>query len=299
MPFGFIGLGQMGKPMALNLAKQQEVMAYDTRSVLLPDDAPGSLALARSLSDLAACDCVFLSLPSAAILKNVLFSDEGLARHLKEGTLIVDTSTIEYNATLELSVALQERGLRFVDAPVSGMQSRAEDGTLTIMCGGDAQDVASLDHALRTMASKVLYMGAVGSGQLTKLINQLLFDINMAALAEILPISAKLGLDSTKVGEVVNSGTGRSHASEFFIPNMLKGDFSKGYSMRDAYKDLISGAELSARQQVPTPVLAAATSTYQTALLQGHGDKDKAAMVLVFEALLGCRFRATEGGAHD
>jgi 3-hydroxyisobutyrate dehydrogenase-like beta-hydroxyacid dehydrogenase len=296
MQFGFVGLGQMGKPMALNLARQLDVIAFDARPVLMPEDAPKTLEVTGNLSELANCDCVFLSLPSAGVVKSVLLSEDGLARHLKKGAIIVDTSTIEYNATLEISASLSEKGYRFVDAPVSGMQARAEDGTLTMMCGGSSDDIAPIEFALKTMASKVLYMGPVGSGQLTKLINQLLFDINMAALAEILPISAKLGLDSSKIAEIVNSGTGRSYASEFFIPNILKGNFSNGYPMQNAYKDLISGSELSARQLVPTPVLAAATATYQRALLEGHGDKDKGAMVLVFEELLKTRFRDQDGG---
>ena len=148
------------------------------------------------------------------------------------------------------------------------------------------------------MASKILHMGDAGAGQLTKLVNQLLFDINAAALAEILPLSVKLGIDPEQVTEVVNSGTGRSYASEFFVPNILQGDFSKGYPMQAAYKDLISGSEISARHNFPTPVLAAATATYQQALLEGHGDKDKGGMILVFERLLGTDFRATKFKEH-
>jgi 3-hydroxyisobutyrate dehydrogenase-like beta-hydroxyacid dehydrogenase len=107
-----------------------------------------------------------------------------------------------------------------------------------------------------------------------------------------------LGIDPEQVAEVVNSGTGRSYASEFFVPNILKGDFSKGYPMQAAYKDLISGSEISARHNFPTPVLAAATATYQQALLEGHGDKDKGGMILVFERLLGTDFRATTFKEH-
>ena len=136
-------------------------------------------------------------------------------------------------------------------------------------------------------------MGDIGSGQLMKLINQLLFDINAAALAEILPLASKLGIDPELAGEVVNSGTGRSYASEFFVPHILNGVFDNGYPMETAYKDLKSGADISARFKIPTPVLAAVTSTYQQALLEGHGEKGKGAMILVFERLLGVSFRAT------
>ena len=142
------------------------------------------------------------------------------------------------------------------------------------------------------MGNTILHMGKIGSGQLTKLINQLLFDINVAALAEILPMAMKMGLDPDKVGSVVNSGTGRSYASEFFIPRILQENFSEGYALSNAYKDLVSAAEISASLCIPMPVLSAATATYQMALLRGHGDKDKGSMILIFEELLGVRYRS-------
>ncbi len=206
--------------------------------------------------------------------------------------MVVDTSTIEYGATLSISEKLASLKVRFVDAPISGMKARAEDGSLTMMCGGNLDLVDGLKPLFSTMASNIIYMGEIGSGQLTKLINQLLFDINAAALAEILPLSVKLGLDPTKIGDVVNSGTGRSYASEFFIPHVLNGEFDKGYPMQHAYKDLISGSGISAQYQIPTPVLSAATATYQTALLAGHGAKDKGGMIRIFEELLDVKFRS-------
>ena len=171
------------------------------------------------------------------------------------------------------------------------MEARAVDGTLTVMCGGERVTFDKVEPLFRHIGSQILYMGGTGSGQLTKLINQLLFDIHCAALAEILPMAAKMGLDPDQVGTVINSGTGRSYASEFFVPRILKDGFSSGYPMKHAYKDLVSAAELGVRLCIPMPVLAAATATYQTALLKGHGDRDKGAMLLPFEELLGVRFR--------
>ena len=294
MKFGFVGLGQMGAPMAINLALKHEVLVYDRNTSTVAKVARNGAKGAGEPDQFSDVDVLITCLPAAKIVDSALFdSITGLAQHLKPSALVVDTSTIEYGATLEIRDQLQAVGLRFLDAPVSGMQKRAEDGSLTMMVGGDAKDLAEVHGALSTKASKILHMGDVGAGQLTKLINQLLFDINAAALAEILPLSAKLGINPEQVAEVVNSGTGRSYASEFFVPNILQGDFSNGYPMQAAYKDLISGAEISARHNIPTPVLAAATATYQQALLEGHGDKDKGGMILVFERLLGTDFRAT------
>ena len=215
----------------------------------------------------------------------------GIIDKLRQGQIVVDLSTMSYTATLELAKSLEARGVGFLDAPVSGMESRAEEGTLTVMCGGSEKTLEAVRPYLNCIGNKILYMGATGSGQLTKLINQLLFDINAAALAEVLPMAVKLGLDPEKVGQVVNSGTGKSYASEFFLPRILKNSFSDGYAMKHAYKDLVSGAEISANLCIPMPVLGAATATYQAALLKGYGDQDKGAMIRVFEELLGVAYR--------
>lgn len=294
MKFGFVGLGQMGAPMAINLSQEHDVLVYDRNTSAVANVVRSGAKGADAPDQFADVDVLITCLPAAGIVNSALFNPEaGLVQHLMAGALVVDTSTIEYGATLDIRDRLQDAGLRFLDAPVSGMQQRAEDGTLTMMVGGNASDLSEVQDALSTMASKILHMGDAGAGQLTKLINQLLFDINAAALAEILPLSVKLGINPEQVAEVVNSGTGRSYASEFFIPNILRGDFSNGYPMQAAYKDLISGAEISARHNIPTPVLAAATATYQQALLEGHGDKDKGGMILVFERLLNTDFRAS------
>lgn len=297
MKIGFIGLGQMGKPMALNMLKSgAELLVHSVDQRSYPEFERAGARPIPQARDLTGVDFLFLCLPHGDAVRDVLLGEQGLAGCLKPGQVVIDTSTIAYNATLEIAQSLHKAGVEFVDAPVSGMEARAVDGTLTVMCGGERTTFDKVEPLLRHVGNQILYMGATGSGQLTKLINQLLFDINCAALAEILPMAAKMGLDPDQVGTVINSGTGRSYASEFFVPRILKDGFAAGYPMKHAYKDLVSAAELGARLCIPMPVLAAATATYQTALLNGHGDKDKGAMLLPFEELLGVRFR---GGATD
>ncbi len=292
MDVGFVGVGQMGGPMVVNLASSYKVLAHCRNEATRNALQVAGVNVTNDLQALGDTDVIFLCLPDAGVVEEVLFGQDGLAQILRSGMVVVDTSTIEYGATLSISEKLASQGVEFIDAPISGMRVRAEEGTLTMMCGGDQSLVDELKPLLSTVASNIIFMGPVGSGQLTKLINQLLFDINAAALAEILPLSVKLGLDPANVGDVVNSGTGRSYASEFFIPHVLNGDFNKGYPMRHAYKDLISGSEISVQHQIPTPVLSAAMATYQTALLAGHGAKDKGGMICVFEELLGVKFRS-------
>jgi 3-hydroxyisobutyrate dehydrogenase-like beta-hydroxyacid dehydrogenase len=285
--------------MARNLAKRTQVVVW-ARDLghAEPIVAVGATSAENSTS-FSKVQVVFLCLPNGAAVEEVLFGAFGLADALPKGAVILDTSTIDYGQALALQARLAAMDITFIDAPVSGMQARAEAGTLTMMCGAPDEQIAPLRPLLETMASTILPMGGAGSGQLAKLINQLLFDINAAALAEVLPLAVKLGLDPDKVGAIVNSGTGRSYASEFFIPNILKGDFSKGYPMGAAYKDLVSGAEISARHTIPMPVLAAATAVYQSALRAGHGDKDKGGMICLAEAALGIQFRSKATGKND
>ena len=289
MTLGFIGLGQMGKPMAMNLVTGGgPVIVMSATHEAYEELAQAGAKTTKDAADAAAADIVFLCLPSGEAVKGVV---NGFAAQLKPGQVVVDTSTISYGTTLEIASIVESRGAKFIDAPVSGMEARAKDGTLTVMCGGPRDVFQQVEPYLRRMGNKILHMGETGAGQLTKLINQLLFDINCAAIAEILPMAMKMGLDPLQVAEVVNSGTGRSYASEFFIPRILKNEFSAGYPLKHAYKDLVSAAEIGARNAIPMPVLAAATATYQMALLAGHGQDDKGGMIKVFEKALGVQFR--------
>lgn len=236
-------------------------------------------------------DWIFLSLPDAAVVEDVIFGSQGLIHGAAEGSLIVDCGTTAYLPTLDFHRRLNEKGIMYADAPVSGMEARARQGDLTVMYGGEKTIFNEVRPVLEAIGSKILYMGGVGSGQLTKLINQLLFNISCAAIAEVLPMAVKLGLDPEKVTEVVTSGTGRSFAAEFFAPLALENVFDKGYPLKHAYKDMVSAAEISANERIPLPMVHAATTTYQMALAAGYGDQGKGAMMRVFEDMLGVKFR--------
>lgn len=286
----------MGKPIALNLLKGGEALVVIGRREQTLDLFRSKGAIGSgNIANAADAELIFLCLPDTTVVRDTVLGEGGLLAHLGRGQTVVDLSTITHGATVELGRALEAQGVDFLDAPVSGMEARAVDGTLTVMCGGLPEVFEKVRPFLERIGSRILHMGPAGSGQLTKLVNQLLFDINTAALAEILPMAVKMGLDPERVGEVINSGTGKSHASDFFIPRILARHFSDGYPMSHAYKDLVSGAELGANHCVPMPVLAAATATYQMALLQGHGQLDKGAMIQVYEDLLGVRVSGVPG----
>ncbi len=293
MNIAFIGLGQMGRPMAINMLKSGSPVIVSSASGKKHAELESKGARATTdPAEIAKAGIVFLALPGTAEVRETLFGKRGIVQHMKPGGIVVDTSTIDYSATLEMAAQLEALGIGFLDAPVSGMEARAIEGTLTTMCGGRSETLEAARPYLACVANNILHMGPVGSGQLAKLINQLLFDINCAAIAEILPMAVKLGMDPEKIGRIVNSGTGKSYASEFFIPRILRNHFTDGYPLKHAYKDLVSGATLGANLSVPMPVLAAATATYQMALLRGHGKLDKGAMIKVYEELLGVEFRS-------
>ncbi|MDD4363564.1 MAG: NAD(P)-dependent oxidoreductase [Atribacterota bacterium] len=292
MKIGFIGLGQMGKHIAMNLSKRNEkLIVCDVCTDNFNEFSKKGIQTTTNFFDIAQVDIIFLSLPNTKIVKEVIFGNKGLLECSIKAKIIVDLSTITYNGTIEIAERLGKEGISFIDAPVSGGEAGAINATLTIMGGGDKNVFEKINPLLKDIGNEILYMGESGKGQLTKLINQLLYDINVAALAEILPMAIKLGLEPAKVGKVVNNGSGRSYASEFFISRILGNEFKGAYTMGNAYKDLVSGAEISAEHCIPLPILHAATSTYQMALLKGYENADKSSMIKIFEELLDVKFR--------
>ena len=295
---GFIGLGTMGKWMALNMLKAGFAMrVYDINPAAVEFLVKAGAAAGTSPADVAGqVDRLFLSLPDTEIVEQALFGEKGAAEGAKPGTAVIDLSTIGYIPTLEIDRRLKEKGIRFSDAPVSGMEARAREGKITVMFGGEEALFTEVKPALDAIGNQIVYMGPIGSGQLTKLINQLLFNISCAGLAEVLPMAAKLGLDPAKVAQVVTTGTGRSFAAEFFIPLTLQDKFDEGYPVKAAYKDMISAAEISAHKGIPLPVVNATAVTFQMAIAEGFGSLSKGGLIKVFEKLLGTAFRKKEEG---
>jgi len=290
---GFVGLGHMGKWMAVNILKKgHHLWVHDIDQEAMKFLADQGARESKSPAQMAGeADFIFLSLPNAAVVEKVIFKEDGIVSKAKAGLIVIDCGTTAYMSTLDFGRRLEQKGVRFLDAPVSGMEKRAQDGRLTTMAGGEEEIFGKVKPVIEAYSDKVLFMGALGSGQLTKLINQLLFNISAAAIAEVLPMSVKLGLDPAKVTQVITSGTGRSFAAEFFAPLALEGRFDQGYPLEEAYKDMISAAEVCAHRKIPLPLVQAAATTYQMALAAGYGRESKGAMIKVFEGILGVKFR--------
>ena len=290
---GFIGLGEMGRWMALNaLSKGFPLMVHDLKNERTRELVKQGAKAAHGLSEIASrCHWIVLSLPDASVVESVIFGSDGLKTNLKGGDIIMDCGTTSPLFTRQTSAVLKEDGVTFLDAPVSGMEARAKEGTLTIMVGGDEDAYLKICPLLKAMGKNVLYMGASGNGQLAKMTNNVLFNISCSAMAELLPLATKMGLDPEKVCSVVRTGTGQSFGFDFFSPHVLEGNFKPGYPMQSAYKDMAAVMEVAAKYQIPLPVTCSALQTYQMALSQGLGRENKGAMIKVWERLLGVTVR--------
>lgn len=286
---GFIGLGEMGKWMARNLVKAGHALVVvdirpEPRAELLAAGAEAASDM-RQLAE--RCNRVVLSLPNTAVVEAVLFGADGLAAEARPGLIIADCGTTHPLFTREAAARLAALGVTFLDAPVSGMEARAKAGTLTIMVGGEAQAFAEMEPLFRAMGNTVLQLGGSGAGQLAKMTNNVLFNISCAAMAELLPLAVKLGLDAEQIVEVVRSGSGQSYGFDFFAPLALERNFRPGYPMQSAYKDMTTVMEVCAAEGVELPVTGAAFQTYTRALEAGYGQQNKGAMIKIFEQLLG------------
>ena len=295
MKVGFIGAGEMGSGMARNLAKGgHEVTVFDGDAKKLEQLGAEGLGTAHSIEGAASGDAIILCLPNSDANAQVCYGQGGLLGALKAGQMLIDCGTSRYEDTLKLYQECKAVGASFIDAPISGLPQRASSGELTIMCGADKAAYDKAKPLFECMGTTIVYMGQPGNGQLTKLINQLLLNISCAAIAEVIPMAVKLGLDPEQLTKVINNGTGRSHASEFFLPRILENDFTGSLSLEIAYKDMQSIASIAAQEQFPLPVLSAADSTYRLALKEGHGKHSKSGMIKVFEKLHGVEVRKTK-----
>ena len=294
---GFVGLGTMGRWMAINLIKAGFPLNFFARKKEVAEQmtSQGGRAF-PSVKELArGSTWIIFCLPNTEVVEEILFGKDGIADVLKSGQVVIDCGTIHPLATRKFAESLKGKGIPFLDAPISGMEARAKAGTLTIMVGGEEAVCQRVRPALKAMGNTIIYAGASGNGQMMKLVNQIMFNIHCAAIAELLPMAVKMGLDPEQTYTVARTGTGQCFALDNFGPLILEGNFGPGYPLSDAYKDMVHMAEISSAQRIPLPVTAAATVTYQMALDQGLGRENKGAMIKVWEKVLGVQVRKKRG----
>ena len=238
---GFIGLGIMGAPMVLNLLKAgYQVKAYnrsDRPSVRLAAEA-GAQLLKSSREVAAASDVIITMVTDTPDMEAVILGEEGVAQGAVRGAVVIDMSTVSPSATKEVAAALEQKGIAMLDAPVSGGDVGAQNGTLSIMVGGDQQTFDECLPIFEAMGKKITLIGGHGAGQTTKLCNQIAVSVNNLAMAEALMLAAASGLDVEKVVNAISGGAAGSWQLSNLGPRILKGDFAPGFMVRLQQKDL-------------------------------------------------------------
>lgn len=254
---GFIGLGNMGAPMATNLAKAGiRVTAFDVsqarRALLAGVDG---IATTGDLGDLAEADIVLLMLPNGTIVREVLIGENGLAARLKSGALVIDMSSSDPVHYADIAATLAQHGVTLMDAPVSGNVSGAQSGSLSIMAGGTTGQVARARPVLEAMGQRVFHTGALGTGQVMKALNNLLSAGGLIMAVEILIAAKASGLDPAQVTEILNVSTGRNNSTERkIVPFVLSGAYNSGFGLSLMAKDLRTASAILTRAGLDVPL---------------------------------------------
>lgn len=294
MKIGFIGVGTMGKPMAKNLLKAgYEVAIQDINQAAVAELTAIGAKEARIPRELAAdVDVVITMLPNFQIVKACMVGPDGVLAGARTGTIIIDMSSVSPEQTRQLAKKAEEQGLVYLDAPVSCGVTGAEEGSLTIMVGGPAEAVQKVKAILETLGEKIYHVGAVGSGDAVKLVNNLLLGINMVALAEALVFGVKAGIDPKVLLEVINTCSGSSYALEAKMPKfILKGNFEPGFTIDLQYKDLELATQSAKGMGVPMMLTNLAQQVFEQARAAGLGGKDISAVIQAMEKLAGVEVR--------
>jgi len=222
-----VGVGNMGGRITRRMvAAGHDVLAVDTDAAKIP--ACGATPAAGLAGLAARCDVIMLSLPDSAVIESVIRGPGGLLEHARHAQVIVDLSTANPASTRELHAELAGRGVRYLDAGISGGAAAAEQGSLTLMVGGDAAALAQVRPLLDTFSVHVHHMGGSGSGHVTKVLNNFLNGVTLAATAEVMVAGKKAGLDLAQLLEVINTSSGVSFASINRFPHIIRGDYLEG-----------------------------------------------------------------------
>lgn len=280
---GFIGIGLMGAPMTRRLLSAGfDVTVWnrsaDKAAALQADGA----TVAESIADLTQrVDVVMLCLANTAVVEDVVFGEGGVAASGSAGQRLVDFSSSDPAATRDFARRLDEAcGMRWVDSPVSGGVAGAEAGNLAIMCGGEADDMAAIEPLLAPLAARVTHMGAVGSGQVTKVCNQMVVGCQTAVLAEMVALAEASGVDATRLTEALSGGFADSKPFQILTPRMAAADYdAPPWHLRTLLKDLDMAVAQSQRSQSATPMSGLAAQLMRAHASRGHAEHDPAILV--------------------
>ena len=290
MKIGFIGLGIMGKPMAHNLLRAgHQLVVFDiVRESVDNLVAAGAEAAASPKEVAQSCMVIITMLPNSPHVKAVVLDKNGVLEGAKSGALLIDMSSIAPGVSQEIAAECEKGGLKMLDAPVSGGEPKAIDGSLAVMVGGDKECFESVkDDILQKMGASAVYCGGIGAGNTTKLANQIIVACNMAALAEALTLAKKAGVSPARVFEAIKGGLAGSAVMNAKAPMMIAGEYKPGFRVDLHIKDLANALETGHNVASPLPLTAMVMEMFQALRVADAGMDDHSALAKYYAIISG------------
>lgn len=293
MKLGFIGLGIMGKPMSKNLLKAgYEVTVYDINKDAVDEVAKEGGKAAASCKEVAQnSDVIITMVPNSPQVKEVVLGENGVLDGMKAGTIIVDMSSINPIASREICAEVEKNGGFMIDAPVSGGEPKAIDGTLSVMCGGKEEIFNKVKDILGVMGSAVTLCGDIGAGNATKLANQIVVAVNIAAVSEALVLGKKAGVEPEAIYQAIRGGLASSTVMDAKAPMMMDGNFKPGFKIGLHIKDLNNVIDTAHNVGAPLPMTSVVMEMMQWLRKEGKDMLDHSAIVQYYENLSGTDVR--------
>src|SRR5580658_1615917 len=286
MKIGFIGLGIMGRPMALNLKNGGHDLVVPERASLTAEIRAAAEVGADAKSVAAKSEVVIIMVPDTPDVEAILFGNGGVAEGLKPGTLVIDMSSISPIATKEFARKINAQGCDYVDAPVSGGEVGAKQATLTIMVGGPEAAFARAKPLFDLMGKNITHVGSEpGAGQVCKVANQIIVALNIQAVSEALVFASKAGADPAKVRQALMGGFASSRILEVHAERMLNGNFNPGFKVKLHQKDLNLALSSAKALSLSLPNTAIAQQMFSSCIAHGGAELDHSALVLAIEGL--------------
>ncbi len=291
---GFVGLGIMGRPMALNLVKAgfKLTVFNRTRDKSLPLEQAGARLASNPAEAAADADVVFTIVSDSQAMEEVVCGKDGVLETIRSGAVLIDSSTISPTVSRKLACHLAGKGAKMLDAPVTGSKHGAEKGELTFMVGGDHEALDQVMPVLKVLGKKHIYCGPHGTGLAAKLAQNTIQATMVEVFCEGFVLATKAGVRPETMFEIIQSSMARAALTDFKAPFIFKGDFTPYFPLKWMHKDLELAMETAFAQSVPMPALGVVKEVYAAAKAQGKGDLDYAAVVTFLEELAGARVRA-------
>ncbi len=293
MRIGFIGLGIMGKPMAKNLLKAgYDLLVYDIVSESVSELVTAGAAAAESPRDVAAkVDLIITMLPNSPHVKEVILGESGVIEGVQSGAIVVDMSSIAPLAAQEVAAELEKKGAVMLDAPVSGGEPKAIDGSLAIMVGGPEHAFEKVKDVLLKMGASAVRCGDIGAGNVTKLANQIIVALNIAAVSEAMTLATKAKVDPELVFNAIKGGLAGSTVLNAKMPLILEGNFKPGFRIELHIKDLQNALDTAHEIGVPVPLTSQVMEFMQALKVAGKQTDDHGGLIQFYESLAAVEVR--------